>query len=122
MSKSLHDAIQTECLARQKLREDEEKRKSDEQQAKIDECVSPFPSLFPSPSRSMVLNSPLCSSYRFHRNLRNEHDWTEAETAWLGARLFHHRAPRTVPDDDPAGASSPSPSSPPSRRRPTDRA
>ncbi|GAA5903526.1 hypothetical protein JCM8208_003615 [Rhodotorula glutinis] len=76
VSKSLHDAIQTERLARQKLREDEEKRKSDEQQAKIDE---------------------------FHRNLRNEHDWTEAETAWLGARLFHHRAPRTVPDDDPAG-------------------
>ncbi|KPV73881.1 uncharacterized protein RHOBADRAFT_54472 [Rhodotorula graminis WP1] len=76
VSQSLHDAIQAELRARQQLIEDENKRKSDEQQAKIAD---------------------------FHRNLRNEHDWTEAETTWLGARLYHLQAPRTVPDVDPAG-------------------
>ncbi|GAA5843333.1 hypothetical protein JCM9279_002063 [Rhodotorula babjevae] len=76
VSKSLYDAIQAERRADAKLLEDEQKRKSDEQQAKITD---------------------------FHRNLRNEHDWTEAETAWLGLRIHHPRAPRTVPDEDPAG-------------------
>ena len=65
-------------------------------------CPS-FPRILaPSPTRGLP---PPSSSCRFVRNLRNEHGWAEAEATWFGARrLYHQHAPRTVPDDDPAGA------------------